>query len=478
MKTLLFYPSLGRGRLRLLVLAAFFALFPACTKGGPDGAAAWSPAAGFAGPFAKARLLSRNIVDFEAGNAARIAKVGEGAYEVELRNDNDDALPRFWRNWYYFRLDGVPVGTPVTITVKGAGIGSYYVPVYSYEVRPDKRNNDKAWTPFAAAGVAQPEKLTVQIRATFTESRVWIARWNPYTYTRLIGFLGTLRGQPGVTLGSLGATPQGRDIPTVTITDKGAPARKQRIMVHARTHPGEVGSNFLLEGLLQFATGNGAEARRFRAKAVLDVVPMLNVDGVIAGNNRVTPQGVNLEGKWYPASKKEAERELDPDRTPPEVLLLHAWVEERLRDGAAPGVALNLHSSAGEPDDGAFFFPHFGPRAKGYGAAEANLNRKQKRFIDEMRRVHGAPWFNPPAEDGKASFVHRALPESWWWRNYKDQVMAMTVESTYGRAAHSSRWVTPEDMRRMGFSMGRALLRYLDGEPRPQRNVLEARLGH
>jgi hypothetical protein len=452
---------------------AFCALFSSCTKGGPDGAG-WNPGAGFTPVAANARLLTRNAVGFESGNAAKVAKTGDAAYEVELRSDNDDALPKFWRNWYYFKLEGVPTNTPVTITIKGSGIPSYYLPVYSYEVRPDRRNNDQAWSQFSPAAVTQPAELTFQIKASFSESSVWIARWNPYTYSRLIGFLGSLRGKPGVSLGSLGATPRGRDIPSITVTDGGAPQKKQRIMIHARTHPGEVGSNFLLEGLLRFASGPGPEARRLRAKAVLDVVPMLNVDGVIAGNNRVTPQGINLEGKWYAG----AGRDLDPEKTPPEVQLLHAYIEDRLKDGVAPTVALNLHASAGEPDDNVFFFPHFGPHSKGYAPAEANLNRKQNLFIGFMRQLHGAPWFNVPPDDGKAGFAQRNLPEGWWWRNYKDQVMAMTVESTYGRAARSSRWVTPDDMRAIGYDMGRALLRYVETEGVGKKSVLEARLGH
>lgn len=452
---------------RCLALSAlaFSAVFAGCSKPVAKGAEGWSPGGGFLSFGARARLLSRNVEDFEAGNAGRVAQVADGRFEVDLRSDNDDALPKFWRNWFYVKLADVPVGTPVTITIKGAGIGSYYLPVFSYDVRPDRRNADRSWTQFRERDVTQPEPLTVQITATFTEPTVYVARWNPYTYTRLVGFLGTLRGKPGVTLGSIGQTPRGREIPSVTVTGPAA-RRKQRIMIHARTHPGEVGSNFMLEGLLQFATGPGADARRLRAKAVLDVVPMLNVDGVIAGNNRVTPTGVNLEGKWYAAEEGPGAvpRALDPERTPPEVMLLHAFVEDRLADGVPPTVALNLHASAGEPDDNVFFFPHFGPRARGYDQAEANLNRKQLRFIGEMRRAHGAPWFNVPPEDGKATFAARSLPESWWWRHFGDQVMAMTIESTYGRAARSSRWVTPEDMRRMGYSLGLALLRYVDGE--------------
>ncbi len=413
-------------------------------------------------------------MNFEAGNAASARAVDENTIELRLRGDNDDALPRTWRNWFYAKLENVPVDVPVDLKIVGGGFECLYLPVFSYEPRPDKRNTDAAWRQFRESEVTQDGRNVVTVRAVFTQPTVWVARWHPYTYSRLVGFLGGLRGKPGVTLGTLGDSPRGRDTPSVTVTDGASPRAKRRIVIHARTHPGEVGSSFLLEGLLRFASGSGPEARKLRAKAVLDVVPMLNVDGVIAGNNRVTTYGVNLEGKWLPASTAAGEAALDPDKTPPEVQLMHSWLLERLDDGALPAVALNLHASAGQPDDSLFFFPHFGPAARGYAAGESSLYRKQIAFIDSWRSTQGAPWFNPPATDGQSNFVSRALPESWWWRTYGDDVMAITVESTYGRAAKTSRWMTPEDMRTMGFNLGRALVRYLDGLGPTPRGGLQA----
>ena len=465
---------------RLMAVAPlFFVTFSACTKSAPRGERPFAPGSAFGLPGEKAQLTSRNQAPFEAGNIGSIVRTSPDAFAVSLRSDNDDALPAFWRNWYYFKLTDVPVGVPVTLTIKGAGIGNRYVPAFSYEPRPDLRDQDAAWHLFRDAEVDEPTPLTVRVTAVFTAPTVWVARWHPYSYSRLVGFLGKVRGLPGVTLGSIGATPEGRDVPFLSVTDpRVATGKKRRVFVHARTHPGEVGSSFLVEGLMAFATGTGPEARRFRAKAVLDLVPMLNVDGVIAGNNRVSPRGINLEGKWYPESTAAAVGRkganglacapVDPERAPPEVILLNTFYRERPRDGAGVAVALNLHASAGEPDDNVFFFPHFGPRAAGFEAAEARLHNKQMSFIDAWRRLQGQAWFNPPVAAGRG-FENRNLPESWWWQNAGDEVMAMTIESTYGHAARSNRWVVPNDMRTMGFSLGRAMLRYLESPASRQR---------
>jgi hypothetical protein len=123
-----------------------------------------------------------------------------------------------------------------------------------------------------------------------------------------------------------------------------------------------------------------------------------------------------------------------------------------------------------------FFFPHFGPEAKGYAPAEARLYAKQTRLIELLMKAQGAAWFTPPPEDGQRAFAAKSLPESWWWRNFKDQVTAMTIESVYGRAGGSRRWTTPGDMRRMGASLARAIAAFHGLDQRGRRPQLA--VGH
>src|SRR5262249_46430646 len=158
--------------------------FVACTKSTVPATAAFAPGRGLRVPAYKARLSSRNRMDFESGNIGMAERTARDAFELSLRSDNDDALPPFWRNWFYVKLTDVPVATPVTVTIKGAGIPSFYVPVYSYEVRPDRRNADAAWRQFRVGDVSQPSGDKLVVTGVFEKSQVWLARWHPYTYTR------------------------------------------------------------------------------------------------------------------------------------------------------------------------------------------------------------------------------------------------------------------------------------------------------
>jgi hypothetical protein len=85
--------------------------------------------------------------------------------------------------------------------------------------------------------------------------------------------------------------------------------------------------------------------------------------------------------------------------------------------------------------------------------------------------VQGKEWFNQPPDDGTRAFLKKSVPESWWWRNFKDQVMAVTIESTYGMAGNSHRWVKPDDMRRLGAALGRAIARYHGLERAPAKKT-------
>ena len=84
---------------------------------------------------------------------------------------------------------------------------------------------------------------------------------------------------------------------------------KRAVFVSARVHPGEVPAQFVLQGFLQFVLHpTDTRARAFRERFVLkvsvlavvcacysvQVIPMLNPDGVALGHYRSDSFGVNL----------------------------------------------------------------------------------------------------------------------------------------------------------------------------------------
>lgn len=73
---------------------------------------------------------------------------------------------------------------------------------------------------------------------------------------------------------------------------------KPVILVTARVHPGESNSSFVMEGFLNFILGNSTDAALVRKYFVVKVIPMLNPDGVVNGNNRNSVSGFDLNRVW------------------------------------------------------------------------------------------------------------------------------------------------------------------------------------
>jgi hypothetical protein len=73
---------------------------------------------------------------------------------------------------------------------------------------------------------------------------------------------------------------------------------KPALFVSARVHPGETPASWVMQGMLDFLTSDSPQAQLMRQSFVIFVVPMLNPDGVVVGNNRCNLAGVDLNRQW------------------------------------------------------------------------------------------------------------------------------------------------------------------------------------
>jgi len=391
---------------------------------------------------------------FESGSIGRVARISATEWELNIADDNNDAsLPASWRSWWYVRMDNLVPGVPTQITVKNSGWPYYYLPVYSYD--------RVTWRRFAEDEVTRDRDKEIIVRKRFASGTVWMARFYPYTFSDLGRYLATLKDSPYVDIRVPGYSREGRPVYLVKITDAGFPVSgKKRILIHARTHPAETPPSFLIEGLIRFLLSGGREASDMLARFEFYIFPMQNVDGVIAGNYRSTPRSENLEVMWLFDGSNPPDLTGEP---PPEVAIIHQYAKMLMTDGGPPvSIALNLHASNSEPDIRPFFYPHFGPAALGYSPEEASLWEKQLRFLDTAATRYGAEMIEPAPIEGGRGFAGNPFPESWWWANYRDRVMAMTMEMTYGRAGFAPRWIEPDDLRDQGTSLALSIRDYCD----------------
>ncbi len=211
-------------------------------------------------------------------------------------------------------------------------------------------------------------------------------------------------------------------------------------------------------GLIDFLLRGTPEAPELLPTTEFHIVPMQNIDGVISGNFRSTPQSENLEVMWL--FDRENPSDL-LDGTPPEIKLIHSYARELMNaEESKVSIALNLHAANSDPDIQTFFFPHFGTQEQGYTPEESSLWNKQVSFITTLAKLHGQSNIESTVTEGGGSFADKSYPESWWWANFQDDVMAITMETTYGRVSQGDRWSEPQDYRNLGSSLALAIGEY------------------
>jgi murein tripeptide amidase MpaA len=88
----------------------------------------------------------------------------------------------------------------------------------------------------------------------------------------------------------------------LTITDFSHPPekikQKKGIVISARVHPGETAASIMMQGFIDYLTGPSIGAKILRENFLIKIIPMINIDGVINGNTRVTLAGVDLNRCW------------------------------------------------------------------------------------------------------------------------------------------------------------------------------------
>lgn len=109
-------------------------------------------------------------------------------------------------------------------------------------------------------------------------------------------------------------------------------------------HPGETTGSHIMRGLIEFLSANEPNkkfslndiqiARELRKRFTFKIVPMLNPDGVIMGNNRVSISGSDLNRKY-----------LNPNiNLHPEIFFLKDLVSTLVEQNKKPYLYIDIHS--------------------------------------------------------------------------------------------------------------------------------------
>jgi hypothetical protein len=220
-----------------------------------------------------------------------------------------------------------------------------------------------------------------------------------------------------VHLDSIGTSVQGRALYVLTIEDTAlVPLSRTTIWIHARTHPAEVQGTWVTNAMIQALLEDTPLARTLREACVFSILPMYNPDGVELSLPRQNANGVDIESNWN----------VVPGEV--EVQALRAHFEDLMAQANPIRVALNVHSSISCTR---YFVAH---AATGTSVAYLEL---QQQFIGAVRSAFPGgiePWTYFVSWQSGAPTVY---PESWFWYNHREDVLALTYEDMNCPAAGS-----------------------------------------
>lgn len=229
-----------------------------------------------------------------------------------------------------------------------------------------------------------------------------------YGYNDLLEDLSAWAQSPYVIVDSIGTSVQGRGIWELIISDQPSSLTYNRIYIHARTHPGEEESFWVADEIINFLIADTPEAALIRANTIFHIVPMHNPDGVELGYSRENANGLDIESGW------------DDDILQPEVSALqNRFIELTLAIPNPIQVALNMHSAYACKRY--FVFHH--------------ENGTSNYFADlEQEFISGVQFYYPGGFEDWNYYISWSnntpdqYPESWWWYNYAEDVIALTYE--------------------------------------------------
>ncbi|CAH0721592.1 unnamed protein product, partial [Brenthis ino] len=257
---------------------------------------------------------------FESGNLAKAIKITSAYYELHLRTD---LYTNRHMQWFYFRVSNTKKQMMYRFSIVNL---SKPESLYNEGMRPllystkDAQLHSIGWRRcgdniayYKNDSTCEEEEqypsytLTFNLEFPHTDDAVYIAHCYPYTYSDLQEYLSRLQAHPVKSTYSklrlLCRTLAGNNVYYLTITAPQNPnemdqKKKKAVIITARVHPGETPSSWMMKGFMDFLTGDSNQARELREKFIFKLVPMLNPDGVIVGNNRCSLTGKDLNRQY------------------------------------------------------------------------------------------------------------------------------------------------------------------------------------
>lgn len=385
--------------------------------------------------------------DFEGGSAVVNAVDSErGIIDISpsLRPG------RGWPCWWYCRIDGIRIGRPLTLQVRGQDQPFRGTEVlkasWSQPCQAFVSNDDKSWQ---KSEPMQLESGVATYRFEGSANRMWVAWGPPFLKSHADALLEeTQRRLPDSEIFELARSLGNRPVRGLRIGGKkGATSTQYGVWIQARQHAWEAGSSWVGRGFIEWAASDATTAVELRNLATIYYIPIMDVDSVSigAGGKEQVPHDHNRDWSDHPRY--------------PEVAAAQRKILELNKVGRFD-VYIDLHNP-GMKDLRPFFF---GPRLTELPPIQQRNYARWIAFASE--KIAGPlrlePNFKFP-DYVKTQAELNSMSSNWVRQHTARHVLATTLETSWNTPLSTS-----EGYLTVGRQMGEALANYLSKGPRDE----------
>ncbi|MFC2086327.1 M14 family zinc carboxypeptidase [Bacteroidota bacterium] len=236
-----------------------------------------------------------------------------------------------------------------------------------------------------------------------------------YSYDSLLNDIVQWETSDFIQIQSIGQSTLGKEIYELTISDFDETKNfKHRIYIHARTHPAEIQSFHVTNEIINYLSNDTEIGTFLREHCIFHIIPMFNPDGVELEYPRENANGIDLESNW------------DAENPEIEVINLRNRLQDLMFEENPIEIALNMHSAY--VCKRYFVYHHENGTSPLYTELEEEyIEGTRDHFLTGIEPYnYYVSWTNGTPDQ---------YPESWWWMNFQEQVMALTYEDMNCEAA-------------------------------------------
>lgn len=384
---------------------------------------------------------------FPSGNGTNFTAVDATTYSFEIVPDTNSTD----RQWFYFEINGA---AGQTINFRLLNTNQTNVTGHWSTARP-VASSDGGLTWSHVEGTTSVSSNTYFFSHEVATDSDRIAFHFPYTSAMAYAKIDEWDDHPDVSRNTLGNSIQGRPIEFLRITDapEGDYSGRIGVWIIGRQHSAEVTASFTVEGLMDYLLSDEDDARAIRSSAVVNIVPMVNPDGVDLGNYRDNAAGINLNRVWNDTANMT---------TSPEVMLVQTEIDNWVAAGHPYDLFLDFHSTSGANPHFAF---HLANNITVPNYIRPNDYHEDSRAYLALVNSH-APNFN--ATTGTTTSSDQSL--AYHRQRIQYGILAFTPEGVYNRrnsGPSPTLYTDPALHREVGVGFAKAIAGYFNLDPPP-----------